>query len=118
MTPHNVPAFSVEKMPRSHKIQRRIGRPEAASIDHTHETPVMHKKVRWNEIPMAHDVGLRWRQLPQPSPHAAQASNVEQALAAPEADFHPVIVIGKVTAPPLSVEAATMSVRCSQRPDE
>jgi hypothetical protein len=97
MMPHDISALSVKKVPRSHKIQCRIGRPEPASIEHTHETPIPHKKIRRNEIPMAHDVKSGWRQLPQLSPHVTQASNVQKALAVPEADFHPVIVIGKVT---------------------
>ena len=101
-------------MPCSHKIQRRIGWPEAAGIEHAGKTLAMHKKVRWNEIPMAHDVGPGWRQLTQPSPHATQARNVEETFAVLEADFHPVIVIRKVAAPPLSIEVATMRVRCTQ----
>ena len=98
-------------MPSRHKIQRRIGGPEAAGIEHAGETLALHKKVRWNEIPMAHDVRPGWRQLTQPSPQATQASNVEETFALPEADFHPVIVIGKVAAPSLPIEAATMRVR-------
>jgi hypothetical protein len=101
-------------MPCSHKIQRRIGRPEAAGIEHTGKTLAMHKKVRWNEIPMAYDVRPGWRQLTQPSPHEPQASNVEETLAVLETEFHPMIVIRKVAAPPLSIEVATLSVRRTQ----
>lgn len=118
ITPHNLPAVAVKKMPRGHKIQRRIGRPEIASVEHTHETLATHKKVRRNEIPVAHDVGPGSRQLTQPRPQATQAGNVEERLAVHETDFHPIVVIGKVAAPPLSIKVATLSVRGPQRSDE
>lgn len=78
----------------------------------------MHKEVRWNEIPMAHDLGPGWRQLPQPGPQATRGRYIEEALAVPEADFHPVIVVGQVATPLLPVEAATLSVRCPQPCDQ
>jgi hypothetical protein len=60
---------------------------------------------------MAHDIGPGRRQFSQPSPHATQARNVEEVVAVLEADLHPGIVIGKVTAPPPSIEGPTLSVR-------
>ena len=113
--PKSRPSLEVEKMPRDHQIQRRIGWSETAAIKHSGKMLALHEKVWRDKVLVAHHDRPGGGQLPEPSPKIAQASHIEKALAVFKANSHPIVMIGEMSTTSLPVEVSAPCVRLAKR---
>jgi hypothetical protein len=67
---------------------------------------------------VAHDVGIDFGQCPHACPDRAHARYVQQVFAFPEADFHPLVVIWKMTTSTGSLKASSSGIGPAQPCDE
>src|SRR5678816_1924071 len=118
MSAHGSALTAIEKMPRGDEVQSGVSRTEAAAVEHADKVLATHEEICRNKIPVAHDVGSQWRQLTQPAPHTTEPRDVEEILAVIEADRQPLVVVGKIAAPSLPIEATAVGFRRPQRRNE
>lgn len=110
--------IAVEEMPSGNEIEGRIGRTEPAGIEHPDQTLSLHQQVRRNEILVAHCLGPRRGKHAKAFSYAAQAHDIEQVFALFEADLHPGVVIGQLSASTGTRKVPPLQVDLAQRADQ
>lgn len=96
----------IKKMPSTHKIQRRVGRAEAAYIENPRQSSVRRdENVPRNQVAVTGHIGTgAARQFTHLGPHPAQSRYIKQSFASLETDTHPPIVGIEHPAPTRAIE--------------
>jgi hypothetical protein len=106
-------------MPRTHQIQRGIGRRQTADVEHPGEVATRHQQIAGQQVAVGHHVwaAAAW-QFPQRLPHPLQDSHVQQAVAALEARPYPAVVRLQIATSATPGESPTVGDDCPHARDE